>query len=61
MTIPGRGLSEGLHPGRVKPVTGAGAPAADGGRGVPSGEMLTLGPGSGVSQRRVTGTCQHEG
>lgn len=26
---------------------------------MPSGETLTLGPGSGVSQRRVTRTCQH--
>lgn len=26
---------------------------------VPSGETLTLGPGSGVSQRRVTRACQH--
>lgn len=26
---------------------------------MPSGETLTLGPGSGVSQRRVTRACQH--
>lgn len=30
-----------------------------GGGSVPSGETLTLGPGSGVSQRRVTRACQH--